>query len=601
MEQAHFERWTRQWTADAARDGVNARKSANRFAGLVMLAPFGILVALAAVAGLGVLVAMIPWIVTKVFGGLLVLTALGLGGIVVAALPRALREPTGCPITREEVPLLFERVERAATAIDVKPPAVIRLDEADGAEVTWWARRAFGKRTGHLRIGLATIAMLEHEELDSVITLALANMLHADAEHLRNIQHAHAWWSEVDARIAPQVEAGFAPGATSVQKAHAYLLSVTIGAVATAVVPRLAGMERTFWRDREMASDRIAVTATSRVATSRALVRSQVRASWWRAEVEALLDAAQRASAAPDPSFAIGAASTAGGAIAPVAGSVMFARSLTEPDDPMAPNTPIGRRVAAIGMGIDRPGVEHITFADAAAWSAAPASGQLWNACFGGGPGGAVLGRVGAAWSARHATEWRDAHQVVAALDQAGQRYASEANQRELRADQYLLVSGWARARYGRDVARDWLRYATHIDPYHARAALDLGRELVTSGDPAGVGWLEHAANLAPDLMDEAHAWAAAWYRACGDQPGADTRVDRRARHRQTMRAIHWTSFEARVKSKVSPALPSEREKQILRAIVGEHPGIVLAAIARHEVRGAPMERLPTEQCGPAR
>lgn len=591
MEQAHFERWTRAWTADATRDPVNARKAAQRFATLSMWVPAGLIMLLLVVMGIGWGVTLIPWMAAKVFGGLVIFAGLVVSGVILAGLPGKIEEPEGVAITKAEVPLLFERVNRAAAALDVRPPTVIRLDEADDIAVTWYGKRGFSGRSGHLRIGLATIAMLEHDELDSVISLALAHMLPKDAAYLRAVQHAHAWWRAIEAKVLPKLEARSNPW----QQFQAAVLSMTLGAAVISIVPRLAGMERTFWRDREMASDRIAVSKTSRLATSRALVRAQVRARWWRSEVAHMLDAAQRRGAVPDATFAVTAAAAAGGEIAPtVAGSVMFARALTEPDDPLAPNTPIGKRVAAIGMGIDRPGVEHVTFAEAAAWAAEPASGQLWNQCFPAGPTTRALSKVGSAWAARHQKAWREANAVLADLDQKGGLLANEANGRELRADQYLLIAGWARSRYGREVARDWLRYATHVDPYHAGAALELGRELVTNGDVQGVSWLEHAAKLAPDLADDAQAWVAAWHRACGDQPGADARVERRAKHRQELRNLRWTPFEARKQSRVAmSSIPTDRERRIVRAIVGEHPSIILAAIARHDVRAAPMGRLP--------
>jgi hypothetical protein len=589
MEQAQFERWARTWTADAARDPKNARASAKRFATFAMYVPFLMFLGLFLIMGVGAFVAMIPWIVTKVFGYLLITLALGVCAIIGAALPGKLQEPPGIPVTKAEVPLLFERVNRAAAAIDVKPPKVIRIDEGDEVDVTWWGQRGFATPAGHLRVGLATISMLEHDEMDSVLTVAIALMLHKEAAHLRTIQHAHAWYRAMEAKLEPRL----VPGGNLFDQIQSALLSATLGPAMRAIVPRLAGMERTFWRDREMASDRVAVSGTSRIATSRALVRRQVRASWWRSEIAHKLDAVQRTSQVPEPSIAVSCAMLAGGEISPLAGSVMFARCLTEPDDPLAMNTPIGKRVAAVGMGIDRPGVDQVTFAEAAAWAAAPASGQLWNSMFPGGPTSKALARVASGWAAKHATEWREANTRLAPLDSQGQFYAAEANSRELRADQYLLIAGWARARYGNDMARDWLRYAVHKDPYHAGAALDLGRELVMLGDNAGVSWLEHASNIAPDLADEANAWVAAWYRACGDQSGAESRAERRGKERQTMRTIRWTPFETRAKSRIAPVLPSERERTIVRALCAEHQGIIFASVARHDIRAAPMGRLP--------
>lgn len=591
MDDARIERWTRQWIAEIARDPKGARSSANAFSTLVMLAPAGILLALAMAAGVGSAVMIIPWVAAQVFGGLIIAVALILAGIIIASMPTKIREPRGVKVLKSEVPLLFDKANKAAKALGVKAPSTIRLDAGDKVTVTWWGKRGFSGCSGHLHVGIAAVAMLENDEMDSVITLALAHMLEKDAAHLRGVQHAYAWWSEIEAKVQPKLD----NKKSLWHQIQSYVLSVTLGAVMHAVVPRLGGMERAFWRDRELASDRSASSATSRLATCRALVRLQVRARWWRTEVDYLLDATQRTTPIPEASFAAKAALCAGGEIAPVvAGSVVFARALTEPDDPYATNAPIGKRLSAVGLGIDRAGVEQVTFADAAAWGAAPASGDLWNHCFPAGVTAKVLQRVGAEWARENSSPWRESHQELAELDRKGKSLAAVANQKELRADEYLLIAGWARSQYGREMARDWLRYALHVDPYHAGAALELGRELVMAGDQGGVSWLETAAQLAPDLADESQAWVAAWYRACGDQPSAEARVERRGKHRQEMRNVKWTSFDVRKKSRVAGGmLPTDRERRIVRAIASEHPSVVLAAVARHDIRTAPMGRMP--------
>lgn len=600
MDDARFERYVREWTNRAAQDLRAAQRAADRSALVALLALPAVMVVCGA-AGIAAIIGGLTAIVTATSPILAIVLVLFGGSLATVAweIARALHvrvpPPDGLSVERHELPALWARVDRIAASVGAEPPDHIVIERGFTAYAGWRSSSALSLRgAGWLGLGLATFAMFEEDELDSIIAHELSHILHGDGRALRRSWRALVMWDRVAYAASFRSWKAAAPDAGMTDRWIASIYRRTIAPIAAAVQPRVAGIERAIAREHELVADAAGVRATSQVAAARALIRCAGRLEIWGAESSAAWNAAMYEGGAPRGQLAVETAQLAAGPLDLDRVRMALGEALMEPDHWSDEHPALSRRLAMLGVGVDRPNQLVVTFEEALEWAARPASGRLWSVTFASPGGERVLGRIAAAWLAEEGTNWKTA-QVDARDHRAADRDlgARAAAGDQLRAEDYLRLSVSARFTTGREAARSWLVWATSVDPAHAGAAYALGRSLLAAGDATGLGWLEHAIALGPEFTGDALLAVAGWHRSRGDASLAAATMQLREQRCSELDALVHTPAAAINAAPVEHAPPSPREASIIVEATADLPEVVGAWCGRLRIANPPLGRAP--------
>lgn len=597
MDHERYEHEIRRWTAEAARNLDRTRRVALLWA-WVAIAAVPIVITFSTVIALTGL-AIVAFAVLS-FAPLLLFIGVPflVGGSSVAwELVRSMMMRDGEDRTvraaRRELPDLWNRIDRIALQVGVKPPDELLVEAGFAAYAGTLVPRPFARSVNIVGIGLATIAMLEEDELDAILAHELAHLRGRDSSAMRRVRRALAMWYRIDDAIvrrrwfAEQPDSGRIAGCTWA------IMRCTVDPIARVLGPRLPAIDKAIGREQELAADRAAAATIGAEANARVLLKCAARLPVWSRQRDAVYEAALLASASPATDLPMRAALLAAEPLGPWEVRLNVALGLNEPDSIHDEHPALNRRLVMLGIGVDRPATHRITFDEAAAWAGSQPTGGLWARTFDGAAPARLLDRVGAAWVHSLDSSWSEAHTQRVEFDAEARALATRPAQ-ELTAAQCLRIAWLQRILAGRDAARGWVAQAVQVDPHHHDAAFALGRLLSIGGDQQGPAWLAHARKLAPECAPEALALTAAWHRACGDTAGSDALLSQADDAVALLRTAKQTPWDVRCDAPVVDRAAPARERTIVRSLCVEHADTINRAwIARVNVPNPPHGHAP--------
>ncbi|MCW2955185.1 MAG: hypothetical protein JWO69_54 [Thermoleophilia bacterium] len=597
MDDDRFEAYVKEWTARAAHDLPAARRAAKLYANAsLVLLPVALLVCAAvalccAVASLFLLVSG-PWVV------LFLTVPLSAAGAVASmemwkSLVFRFPAPDGVRAGRTELPELWSRIDRVAAATGARAPQYLVIERGCEAYAASHAPSLLSPSTAWLGLGLPLLVMLEPDELDSVIAHELAHIDHRDGAALRRTRRALVTWDALADRLAYRSWKASQPGAGRIETWTVRLLRWTLVPLGRVIPQRLGAIERAVAREHELAADFVAARALSPEASARALVRLHAIEPFWADVAMRSYDQALLAGDTPSQHLPIENALKAAEPIDAWTARMFLAADLAQPDHWSREHPALERRLVMLGIGIDRPAQQRVSFEEAIAWATAPPTGTVWRECFEPPTGQRVLERVGAAWRAETRAGWSESRPLRVKHEEEMRELDARARRGTLRAREYVQLAEWVRRAGDRAASRTWLGWALQVDQYHGEAAGKLGTSMLYAGDPGGLRWLEHASALGPDLRSHAAHMAAAWYRAHGDVASSTACIASRDAAQLELRGMAMTPSSVMDRAPIAPMPPSEREAALLYSEVGGEHDVDGAWVARLKVPDPPLGRYP--------
>lgn len=203
-------------------------------------------------------------------------------GAIVRAFWVRIEPPRGRPLTRDDAPRLYERVEATCVALNAPRPDVLLLDDGFNASVANIPRLGiFGLSRIYLTVGLPLMYALTPEQFDAVLAHEFGHLSRAHPKHGLRVHRIGTTWQQlVD---------------TMHKRRNAAL--ILFSRFFEWFIPRLQAYGAVMSRADEYAADSDGARATSPAAMGGALVALEVRGKaltddiwqgvWARAEREA--------------------------------------------------------------------------------------------------------------------------------------------------------------------------------------------------------------------------------------------------------------------------------------------------------------------------
>jgi hypothetical protein len=196
------------------------------------------------------------------------------------------------------------------------------------------------------------------------------------------------------------------------------------------------------------------------------------------------------------------------------------------------------------------------------------------------------------AWRKECEGVWRDRHARAASLHH---RLASID---QTVPDSTTDVDGlWDKAHVlldlrGAEAAEPLLRQILSFQPKHAAANFHLGRRLLEAGDAAGEAHLESAMAEAEELVPQACEELALYFRRTGRAERLRELAGRLDRYEKDLAASHAERRTVTAADSIIPHGLTESELGALREILNHEPDLVMAKLARKELRYFPNQRM---------
>lgn len=183
-------------------------------------------------------------------------------GAIVRAFWVRIEPPTGRPLTREDAPRLYERVEATCAALNAPRPDVLLLDDGFNASVANIPRLGiFGLSRIYLTVGLPLMYALTPEQFDAVLAHEFGHLSRAHPKHGLRVHHIGMTWQQLVDTMHKRRSAAL------ILFAHFFEW----------FIPRLRAYGAVMSRADEYAADSDGARATSPAAMGGALVALDVR------------------------------------------------------------------------------------------------------------------------------------------------------------------------------------------------------------------------------------------------------------------------------------------------------------------------------------
>lgn len=443
--------------------------------------------------------------------------------LVVNALWVKLGEPDGIAIDRRRAPALFERIERLRKALGAPHfHRVLVTDDFNAAVVQTPRLGLFGWHRNTLLLGLPLLKSLSVEQLDAVLAHEFGHLAGGHARFSNWLYRLRAAWS----RLLDALQRNRSAGSFLFRRFFDWF------------VPRFSAYSFPLARANEYEADAVSARLTSPQALAQALTGVSVIDRYLSERYWPGVHA--QADHQPQPAFAP-FAHLDSGLRERLDGDdtqrwLHHALALQTTSDDTHPA--LSDRLRALGQS---------------ATLAPPATGESADCLLG--PGRqAIIDRLDRAWQDRIAHDWRQRYQEV---QQGRQRLAelSERAARETLGDDEALERARLDGEFGdgREAAMAQIRAVLAHTPDHAIAHYLLGTRLLEGDDAEGIGHVERAMSLEPQLLAYGHQALRDFHARHGNGDAAREHHDRVIEQRAEQQAAEAERDSINLRDKFLP------------------------------------------------
>jgi Zn-dependent protease with chaperone function len=440
------------------------------FIGLIVIFLFAPILAI----GLLFLVPNLIWIVLKFVGKLIFVVLIVLASLLgviwnlIKSLWTKIPAPEGCELNREDVPKLFETVEKTSDFLkSPRPDHILLIEDFNAAVVTLPRFGIFGKRV-YLLVGLPLMQAVSSKQFEAVIAHEIG---HISEKHSSSAASAYrlreAWGRFIES-----------------QEADGHKLSFFYDKFLNWYFPYFNAYSFVLLRRQEREADESAVQLFGAKPLGEALINLEVKnlnlsQKFWKD----VLDEAAREKTPPKELFTRMA---------------MAFRESNKPQDLMnlskavAINTDysdshpsLAERLKNIGYweNTDLPDLPEAVSETASQYYLGSLEEKFSN----------VFNDL---WKERVRDQWKQRHDYLLEAQKNIEKLDKKAETETLTADEMYERAGLIAERYGEKESLAALREILEKHPEHANANFAVGTVLLNDGDENGIGFLQKAMKI---------------------------------------------------------------------------------------------------------
>lgn len=488
--------------------------------------------------------------------------------VIVQSLWVTFPKPEGQPLSRQQVPQLFDLVDELTTSLQAPRFHKILLNEEFNAAVIQVPRLGiFGWQENYLLLGLPLMQALSLEQFKAVLAHELGHLSGNHSRFAAWIYRIRKTWLQIYERLGQrkQLQADI-------------LFNWFLGWY----WPFFNAYSFTLARMNEYEADRCSAKLAGANNAAAALINVEIKARFlsscfW-------VNIHQQAADQPEPpnnTYSL-MLSTLSGPIAEDQTQAWLQNALTQQTDYVDTHPCLSDRLSALGYST----VQSSTLPQLSERQTSAAEHLLGNRV------NDFAIAFDQTWQTTASTSWRQRYAYLQEAKDQLQALERKAQQAPL-----TIQEKWERAAYiwelqGDDAALPLLQEVIGLAPDHASANYTIGQVLLNKGDDAGIGYIEKAIAQRIDWRIKGYQLIAQFFWQQGQTKAAETYREKADQHYQQLLKAEEERTNVSHRDTFKPHTLTPSEINDLKQQLATHPQVRAAYLVEKVVTHFPEERL---------